>query len=104
MGRTGGITGGELEEFCEIAPLGAAEKGGLCRVCCTPVTASGATHGLCRSCTSVMGQRGQTIAAYLGGDDEFPPALPRPSFGRCNVVACDRLAEGRSPACASRTG
>ena len=93
-----GSPGANFEEFCEIAPLGAAEKGGLCRVCCTPGHERPArTHGLCRSCTSVMGQRGQTIAAYLGGDDEFPPALPRPSFGRCNVVACDRLAEGRSP-------
>jgi integrase len=44
-----------------------------------------------------MGQRGQSIAAYLEGDNEFPAAVPRPSFGRCKVVACDRLAEGARP-------
>jgi integrase len=47
---------------------------------------------------SVVGQRGQSVAAYLDGDDEFLPATPRPSFGACQVTTCERWAHRGEPA------
>jgi len=72
---------------------------GLCVLCCTPGHERPArSRGLCRACWSVIGQRGQSVAAYLDGDDEFPPATPRPSFGTCQVTACARWAHRGEPA------
>ena len=86
----------ELDE--QTAPI-TARGDGLCALCCTPgherPVRSG---GLCRACVSTIGQRGQSVAVYLDGDDEFPPALPRRSFGRCQVTACERWAHRGGPA------
>jgi len=86
-----------FEEFCSQGPARHRRRG-LCRVCCTPGhQRSARAHGLCSACWSVLSQRGQSMEAYLAGDDEFPPATPRPSFGPCLVVACERWAAGASP-------
>lgn len=72
---------------------------GLCALCCIPGHERPArSGGLCRACVSALGERGQSVAAYLDGDDEFPPAIPRPSFGRCEVAACERWADRGGPA------
>ncbi len=93
-----------LEEFCQTAPEYAGKIADrLCLVCRTaghqrPVH----WQGLCGACVSVMGQRGQSLAEYLNGDDRFGPAVPRPSFGNCKVAACRRWAAHGTPAlCAS---
>ena len=85
--------------FCQTVPARATQGGDLCRLCRTPGHERPArTHGFCQACFSMMRDRDQTAAAYLGGDDQFPAASPRPSFGRCMVVACDRWASGATPA------
>jgi len=96
--------GTTLEDFCATGPAPRAGWGReLCVVCRTPGhERPQAWQGLCASCTTGMLQRGQTRAEYLDGDDVFPPATPRPSFGRCRVVVCQRWAHHRVPTlCAS---
>lgn len=64
----------------------------LCRVCRLPGferTASSA--GLCGSCYGCRRSRGQTADEYVNGTDRFPPAKPRPSWGMCSAVVCDRV-------------
>jgi hypothetical protein len=92
-------------ESAEMTPAAsmAARGDGLCALCCTPGFERPArSRGLCRSCLSVIGQRGQSVAAYLDGDDEFPPATPRLSFGACQVTACERWAHRGGPAVCER--
>lgn len=92
--------GTSFEAFCRTNPPAVTRRGiSLCRVCRTPGHERPARSlGLCVVCHQVMMARGQSLAAYLGGDDCFPPAGPRPSFGPCRVPACDRLAHRREPA------
>jgi integrase len=40
----------------------------------------------------------ETLAGYLDGDEAFAPAVPRPTFGPCQVVACERWAHRADPA------
>jgi integrase len=72
--------------------------GGLCLVCRTaghqrPVRG----NGLCTACLAAARDRGQTVAGYVAGDEHFPPARPRPSFGICAAVTCARLAHRAAP-------
>ncbi len=89
-----------FEEFCAAATSRARPPGGgLCLVCRTagherPVRGG----GLCVACMSAARDRSQSVASYVGGDEHFPPAAPRPSFGQCRVGACVRWAQRAEPA------
>jgi integrase len=73
----------------------------LCLVCCTPGhQRSAQTNGLCSECSRMRHARGQTVDAFLAGDDRFPPAPPRCSFGRCLVDGCSRWATTDERLCA----
>ncbi|HSS08261.1 MAG TPA: hypothetical protein VLL25_00140, partial [Acidimicrobiales bacterium] len=87
--------GVDFERFCETVPerVRHTRASALCRVCRTlgherPVRA----HGLCDGCEKVMAKRGQSPDEFVLGDEQFPPATPRPSFGRCLVATCCRFA------------
>jgi integrase len=73
----------------------------LCLVCRTPghERAAQAT-GLCSECSRMRHARGQTVEAFVAGDDRFPPAPPRRSFGRCLVDRCRRWATTEERLCA----
>lgn len=93
-----------LEVFCATGHVPRAGWGRqLCVVCRTPGHERPQVwQGLCASCATGMLQRGQTRTEYLNGDGVFLPATPRPSFGRCRVVVCQRWAHHRVPTlCAS---
>jgi integrase len=47
---------------------------------------------------AAAGDHGQTVAEYVAGDDHFPAARPRRSFGRCAAVVCLRWAHRGDPA------
>jgi integrase len=65
----------------------------LCLVCCTPGHERASRHhGLCPDCNRLRFDRGQTIEEHVAGDERFPPAVPRFSFGRCVVDRCRRWA------------
>jgi integrase len=71
----------------------------LCLVCRTPGhERAAAAHELCCSCLRQASKRGQTTAAYVAGDQHWPPATPRPTFGLCRM-ACDALAVGGDGLC-----
>lgn len=72
----------------------------LCRVCCTPGHMRPASNlGICQACDGLRRRRGQTVAAFVAGDDRFPPAAPRPTIGTCTVAACGRFAAFRTGLC-----
>lgn len=72
----------------------------LCRVCCTPGHERPARiGGLCHCCQGRARVRGQSVDSYIAGDDRFPPAVPRRSFGRCRVSACRWWAETNAGLC-----
>jgi hypothetical protein len=55
----------------------------LCLVCRTPGHERPArAGGLCDMCARTARGRGQAVNAYIDGGGGFPPACPRPSFGR----------------------
>jgi integrase len=63
----------------------------LCLVCRTPGhERAPALEGLCKNCSRLSRDRGQTPAEHIAGDERYPPARPRPSFGRCLVDGCRR--------------
>jgi len=87
--------GTDFERFCETVPDRVRQRRGaaLCRVCRTPGHERPVrAHGLCDGCEKAMAKRGQSPDEYVLGDAEFPPASPRPSFGRCMVATCSRFA------------
>ena len=92
--------GVSFEEFCQRAPTRIRPVGGgLCLVCRTPGhqrPVRGA--GLCTACMAAAHDRGQSVAAYVAGDTQFPPARPRPTFGTCGARVCVRLAHRADPA------
>jgi integrase len=92
----------DFASFCESAPephRRSRSKDALCAVCRTPGHERPVrAHGLCAACEQAMGKRGQSKEQYVAGDEEFPPATPRPSFGRCAVASCTRFAWRASPA------
>ncbi|HXZ74867.1 MAG TPA: hypothetical protein VEH31_28930, partial [Streptosporangiaceae bacterium] len=72
----------------------------LCRVCRTPGHMRPASNlGICQACDGLRRRRGQTVAAFVAGDDRFPPAGPRATIGTCTVAACGRLAAFRTGLC-----
>lgn len=93
--------GTEFAVFCETAPGPRRRRraGALCAVCRTPGHERPVrAHGLCAGCENAMAKRGQSPEQYVAGDSEFPPATPRPSFGRCAVATCTRFAWRARPA------
>jgi integrase len=93
--------GADFEQFCATVPGRARHSrgGALCRVCRTPGHERPVrSHGLCAMCSKTMASRGQSAGEYVSGDEEYPAAVPRPSFGRCLVAACDRWAWRARPA------
>ena len=98
--------GAGFEAFCQTVPgrVRHRRSGALCRVCRTPGHERPVrAHGLCAACEQAMAKRGQSPDEYVAGDEEFPPALPRPSFGRCLVATCTRFAWRARPPCANST-
>jgi len=86
--------GADVEAFCKA---GASRKNRTrdrrCLVCRVvrferPV----GTNDLCLSCDGQRRRRQQSVRAYVDGDDEHPPATPRPTLGTCTVASCQRLA------------
>ena len=93
--------GADFEAFCETVPdrVRHRRSAALCRVCRTPGHERPVrAHGLCAACENAMAKRGQSPDEYVAGDEEFPPATPRPSFGRCLVATCTRFAWRARPA------
>jgi hypothetical protein len=71
----------------------------LCLVCRTAGhERPGAAHGLCFSCLSQARRRSQSVEAYIAGDERWPAATPRATFGACRM-ACDALAVGGDELC-----
>ena len=72
----------------------------LCLVCRTPGhERAPALYGLCSSCSRLARDRGQTPAGHAAGDERWPPARPRPTFGRCMVDGCRRWARSDERLC-----
>jgi integrase len=101
FGRWQRATDGEdLDRFlAEVTQTRSADVERLCLVCRSagherPVAA----QGLCFSCHRQANNRGQGVAAYIAGDERWPPATPRSSFGLCRM-ACDALACGGDGLC-----
>ena len=93
--------GADFERFCQRVPERVRHRrtAALCRVCRTPGHERPVrAHGLCAACEKTMAKRGQSPEEYVAGDHEFPPAAPRPSFGRCQVATCTRFAWRARPA------
>lgn len=86
----------ELTAFCAkgLPSLSRRRSGeALCLVCALPgASRPAASRGLCLSCSHQRMIRGQSVDAYIHGDESFPPALPRPSIGICAVISCGRMA------------
>lgn len=73
---------------------------GLCAVCrVPPACRPAAVHGLCLSCNRLRSVQGQSVENFIEGDERFGPAEPRPSFGPCAVVSCERLASHAAGMC-----
>lgn len=71
----------------------------MCLVCRTPGHQRPPhSDGLCTACLEASKQRGQSPAAYAQGDERYPPAAPRQTFGLC-VLECDELACGSAGIC-----
>ncbi len=98
--------GTDFEEFCASVPERTRyprQASTLCRVCQTPGHERPVrAHGLCAACDNAMGKRGQSPEEYVAGDEQYPPAQPRPSFGRCQVATCTRFAWRAGPALCER--
>jgi len=92
---------GDLAEYCVAGVQHhqwCAEV--LCLVCNTAGHERPAIGtGLCIACGSLCSWRGQSVDAYVNGDDGHGPAVPRPSFGVCAVRSCDRRAQNRVSLC-----
>ena len=73
----------------------------LCLVCRTPGHHRPAQReGLCGACSRLRRVRGVSVAAFVAGDDRYPPATPRLSLPLCDVVDCDQRARyGRLGLC-----
>lgn len=91
---------GSLDAFlAEVTQVRSENLERLCRVCRTPGhERPAAAHGLCYSCLRQAGNRGQSVEAYIAGDERWPPAQPRETFGMCRM-ACDALAAGGDGLC-----
>jgi len=92
--------GGDLQRFlAEVTQTRSEDLERLCLVCRTPGHERPvAAQGVCYSCVRQASNRGQSVAAYVAGDERWPPATPRPSFGLCRMT-CDALACGSDGLC-----
>ncbi|MDA8069439.1 MAG: site-specific integrase [Actinomycetota bacterium] len=85
-----------LEQFKAFPARRAAQadrEERLCLVCRTPGHERAArTRGLCPECDRNRHARGQTVEAFVAGNERWPAAVPRRSFGRCVVDRCRRWA------------
>ncbi len=92
----------DFDHFCQTVPDRLRHRRGeaaLCRVCRAPGRERPVrAHGLCSACENTAAKRGQTPDEYVLGDDQFPPAMPRASFGHCAVATCTRFAWRARPA------
>lgn len=78
----------------------ALDRLALCLVCRTPGHERPARNGrLCQCCQGRAKVRGQSVDAYIAGDQRFAPAVPRRSFGRCSASACRWGAESATGLC-----
>ncbi|HSI92228.1 MAG TPA: site-specific integrase [Jiangellaceae bacterium] len=96
-----GEVGGDWERFV-ATPMSRQRyrRERLCRVCRRPGHQRPAkSNGLCMACEGLRRHRHQSVEAYVGGDERFRPAAPRPTIGICLVGACDRLAAYRYGLC-----
>jgi integrase len=91
---------GALNGFLgEVTQVRSEDPERLCLVCRTPGRERpAAAHGLCYSCVRQARNRGQSVEAYIAGDERRPAARPRETFGMCRM-ACDALAAGRDGLC-----
>jgi hypothetical protein len=73
----------------------------LCLVCRTSGHERPAQDkGLCSACSRLRRSRGVSVAAFVAGDDRYPPATARPSLPVCHVVDCYQQVEyGRLGLC-----
>lgn len=80
-----------------------ASGNALCLVCRTPghERPAGGASPLCRSCNALRALRRQTVDAYVAGDDRYPAAEPRETYGVCRAARCRRWAAFRTDLCAS---
>ncbi len=92
--------GGGLERFLvEVTQTRSEDLERLCLVCRTPGhERPAAAEGVCYSCLRQARNRGQSVEGYLVGDEQWPSATPRASFGLCRM-ACDALACGSDGLC-----
>lgn len=100
-GRWQRTTGGDdLDRFLlEVTQTRSEDPERLCLVCRTPGHERPlAAQGLCFSCLSQAKGRGQSVTDYIAGDERWPPATPRPTFGPCRMT-CDALACGGDGLC-----
>jgi integrase len=90
--------GGDLAAFCAAgAPRRNRSRDRRCLVCRTPgFERPVGVNDLCLSCDGLRRRRGQSVAAYVDGDREFPAAVPRRGLGLCTVCCCGRLAAHES--------
>ena len=100
FGRWRAATGGELEGFLvEVTQRRSEDPERLCLVCRSPGhERPAAAHGLCYTCAARASGRGQSVEAYIAGDERWAPATPRVTFGPCRM-ACDALACGAHGLC-----
>lgn len=91
---------GTLDGFLEaVTQVRSENPERLCRVCRTPGhERPAAAHWLCFSCQRQASNRGQTVDAYITGDERWRAASPRETFGPCRM-ACDALAVGSDGLC-----
>jgi integrase len=91
---------GDLARFlADVTQTRSEDLERLCLVCRTPGHERPlAAQGLCYSCLSQAKGRGQSVAAYIAGDERWPAATPRPTFGPCRIT-CDALACGSDGLC-----
>jgi hypothetical protein len=92
--------GAGLDEFlAAVTHTRSEDLQRICLVCCTPGHERPVHSAeLCGTCHAARKRRGQSITAYVQGDDRYPRALPRATFGRC-VLDCDALARGSEGIC-----
>jgi len=92
--------GGGLECFLvEVTQTRSENLERLCLVCRTPGhERPAAAQGVCYSCLRQARNRGQSVEAYVAGDEQWPSATPRATFGLCRM-ACDALACGSDGLC-----
>lgn len=85
---------GDLATFCARGvDLSRRRAPGSCLVCRSPGhERPEVQNGLCISCNHLRRVRHQSVEAYVEGDERYPPALARPSLGRCPARTCHRLA------------